>query len=347
MSNQITDTVTYTAKEITYDFTNGLDALKEILGVKSLHISFLAGDGSDRTYHRVTSEDSKPLAVIMKVSDSDNAKILKGTYEWCSISRLLNNEGLKAPKILGAIPSVNALVIEDFGDLMLESVVNKDPEASTKLYESALQTIISMIGIQHNSAEVWTTRSFDIEKLSYELHFFKTHYLSTLENIFKNPSEIQMFEKEVEDLSRYLAGYSKYFTHRDFHSRNIILASGEIGLIDFQDARLGPPSYDLVSLIYDPYVDLSFEQRESLRVKFIYSFEESIIAEEVKSTYKAMALQRILKAIGSFGYLTLTVKRGDYLKYVPKALQLLKDIKVEDERWPFITKTLLARLEAI
>ena len=184
---------------------------------------------------------------------------------------------------------------------------------------------------------MWNKRSFDQAKFEFELNFFKEHYLINALNIQLAPEEENQLTLDITNISKYLSSYSKYFTHRDFHSRNILLVEDKIGLIDFQDARLGPPSYDLVSLVFDPYVSLNFETRESLYNQYLESISDKHIKEEVIATVKPMALQRLLKAIGSFAYLTLDVKRGDYLKNVPAALTLLKQIDTSDKRWEFLS----------
>ncbi|MDB2447006.1 phosphotransferase [bacterium] len=343
-----TQTVPPVVSPKNFDFSAGINELEELLGLKGVEVSFLAGDGSDRTYHRVLNSEGVPVAVIMKVSDQDNTKIFRGTYDWCSISTLLLSKGLTAPKILGSIPSINALVIEDFGNLMLENFSEVESTENTqKIYEKALDVIVQMLDIERDDSHVWTTRSFDTEKLSFELNFFKTHYLEKALNIDLSEKDKLDLEQEIASLSSFLADYSKYFTHRDYHSRNILIHNRKIGLIDFQDARLGPPSYDLVSLIFDPYINIGMDSRMSMYETFKTKIKDPKVLSEVQETFKPMALQRLFKAIGSFGYLTLSVKRGDYLQFVPKALEILNQIDVQDDRWPFLTETLIKRLNDV
>ena len=328
-----------------YDFSKGIQELEKLLGASDISISFLAGDGSDRTYHRVISKSGENLAVIMRVSDSDTIKLITGTYEWCAINTLLSNQGLHAPKIIGTVASINALVIEDFGNTMLENFVHSEKKQATlKKYEQVLAVINQMLQIKNDTQHVWNKRSFDQAKFEFELNFFKEHYLKNALNIQLAPEEESQLTLDITNISKYLSSYSKYFTHRDFHSRNILLVEDKIGLIDFQDARLGPPSYDLVSLVFDPYVSLNFKTRESLYNQYLESISDKDIKEEVIATVKPMALQRLLKAIGSFAYLTLDVKRGDYLKNVPAALTLLKQIDTSDKRWEFLSDKLINRL---
>jgi aminoglycoside/choline kinase family phosphotransferase len=137
--------------------------------------------------------------------------------------------------------------------------------------------------------------------------------------------------------------------HRDFHSLNVMVKNGTLAVIDFQDARIGPSAYDLVSLCFDSYVPFNNEQRMELMQNGIKHIGKKLGAEmqkEVEAHWKPMLLQRQLKAIGSFGYLTMVKKRGDYLKYVRPALATLANDLVFDQRWAFLSKDLLSMMIA-
>ena len=145
-------------------------------------------------------------------------------------------------------------------------------------------------------------------------------------------------------LAQFLSQDSKWFVHRDYHSRNIMVKDDRLALIDFQDARLGPASYDLVSLCFDSYVPLSMDFRKSVFDKGVAEIAAQGGVEasaSILTYFRPMLLQRQLKAIGSFGYLTKEKKRGDYLKYVTPALQTLDPDLIFDDRWPFLSKTLI------
>ena len=331
-----------------YDFSKGKDDLERLLKCKIANVKFLAGDGSDRTYYRVFDEKNTAVAVIMRVSDADNAAIIKGTYDWITICSLLQQNLLLSPKILGAVPSINALVIQDFGDCILEKFVESSNwETTGKIYKTAIDTIFQMISIQPNQKQIWSSRSFDQRKLSEELRFFEKHYLNKTLGLRLNADDKKLFDEEIIKLGQFLEDFSKYFVHRDFHSRNIIITQNKIGLIDFQDARLGPVSYDIVSLIFDPYVKFDFKNRLEFSGYFKALLKNKEMEYEFDATFKPMALQRGLKAIGSFGYLTSIKKRGDYLKYVPEALNCLLNLDVYDNRWPFISDTLIQKLKKL
>jgi aminoglycoside/choline kinase family phosphotransferase len=152
---------------------------------------------------------------------------------------------------------------------------------------------------------------------------------------------------EVDALAEYLASFSHYFTHRDFHSRNIMVKDEQLALIDFQDARLGASSYDLVSLVFDNYVGFNLTTRTELLAQGLASLELVLTREEthaLHASYPAMILQRQLKAIGTYGFLTLNKKRGNYLRYVAPAVESLGLDIIPDKRWSFLSTELPAIL---
>ena len=182
--------------------------------------------------------------------------------------------------------------------------------------------------------------------LSLGIEVLSKEFLIPVANINLNQAEQEAFEKESEALSDFLSKSSKYFVHRDFHSRNLMAKSEKLAVIDFQDARFGPPSYDAVSLCFDSYIPLNEADRVKLMEFFIQSTDDAKIKSEIKDTWQAMLLQRQLKAIGSFGYLSVKKNRGNYLKYLQPALATLQPSIVGDSRWPFLSQTMIKMMKA-
>ena len=109
--------------------------------------------------------------------------------------------------------------------------------------------------------------------------------------------------------------------HRDYHSRNLMLRDGRLCIIDFQDARLGPNTYDLVSLLRDSYVDLPDQTVEELIAYFLALQGHTRDDAEFRRRFDLMALQRNLKALGTFGYQTTARRNPVYIQYIPRTLQ--------------------------
>jgi aminoglycoside/choline kinase family phosphotransferase len=326
-----------------------LGQIQTFLSDTSLQSHWLAGDGSDRSYYRVKSAAGGKTFVVMMLSDVDTAKIRAGTYEWITVGNLLRSQGIAVPAALKPFPDHSALLIEDYGDLMLQDAVidlisKSSFSEAMKLYRKPAEVMGTLTKIPLSKSREWGHRAFDLEKLTWELRFFVQKYVQAATSIQLNSAENDQLKDDIDNLCRFLSDAGKYFAHRDYHSRNIMVIDGGVGIIDFQDGRTGPITYDLVSLVFDSYVSFSHTQRIDLLDLCI---DEMCLASgkdlrsEIALTLCPMLLQRQLKAIGSFGYLTIEKERGNYLKYVRPAVQTLVDFGVEDRRWPFISGELL------
>jgi aminoglycoside/choline kinase family phosphotransferase len=134
--------------------------------------------------------------------------------------------------------------------------------------------------------------------------------------------------REWRLLAEELAAEPRVLCHRDYHSRNLMLHQGELYIIDFQDARLGPDTYDLVSLLRDSYVDLSDSTVDDLIAYFIAlkrppgpDAAHQAWEDRFRSRFDVMALQRNLKALGTFGYQTSVRQNPVYIQYIPRTLR--------------------------
>src|SRR6185503_7271464 len=131
--------------------------------------------------------------------------------------------------------------------------------------------------------------------------------------------------REFAALVDVLAGEPRVLCHRDYHSRNLMLHDGRLYLIDFQDARMGPDTYDLVSLLRDSYVDLP-EQTVSELIAYFLALKGNRYGERAYcERFDLMALQRNLKALGTFGYQTTARRNPVYIQYIPRTLRHVRD----------------------
>jgi hypothetical protein len=310
--------------------------LSQYFAFQAYTVKPLAGDGSDRSYYRITNADKK-THVLMVLQGPDRESLREGNYDWLRIAKILGSENIRIPDIYRTFSQDGAILHEDLGDLTLEAFIAtlKTPDEIKKTYDSAVDLWSKMIQIQ--SPGPWQNRSFNRDKYLFELFFLKAHLLQP-ENLLKK-QEFVILEKEFEKLSSKIGSSTGVFTHRDFHSRNLMVKDAEVIMIDFQDAMMGPASYDLVSLCFDPYVPLPSAQRLEI-------FSRGLQAGSVNELdWPLVLLQRLLKAIGSFGYLTLSKKKGNYLKYVSPTIASLKELSDHFSAYPFIQKELLYRLE--
>jgi aminoglycoside/choline kinase family phosphotransferase len=324
-------------------------ALAQALNINHLTVDWLAGDGSDRCYFRLRSPELPVSYVLMQLSGTDAENLAKGRYDWIEISEILRANQISAPRCVAALKEHAAILIEDYGDLMLETVAlgaqkNGNILQSLDLFRRSLEAVARFLNIKPMPGTVWTQRKFDHERFAWELRFFVTKYLVPIARYHFSAAEESDFISDINSLASFLGDRSDYFVHRDFHSRNIMVRDHNIAVIDFQDARLGPASYDLVSLVFDSYVPLAPDTRMDLLQEgfdIIGNLSGSAANRRARDEWRPMLLQRQLKAIGSFGFLTVDKNKGDYLKNVAPALQTLLDANIQDARWPFLSGKLI------
>jgi aminoglycoside/choline kinase family phosphotransferase len=236
------------------------------------------------------------------------------------------------PAILDRAGDLGILQLEDLGDITLQAHLGAAPAAEhSRLYRNAVSLIEAL---QRRGAELASPAyppygvAFDVDKLLWELEFFTKHYLEAYRGAAIPPAAREALRQQWRDLAEELADEPRVLCHRDYHSRNLMLHDGELYIIDFQDARLGPDTYDLVSLLRDSYVDLPEAAVEELIAYFIALKRPSgdhaahrTWEQEFRRRFDVMALQRNLKALGTFGYQTSTRRNPVYIQYIPRTIR--------------------------
>lgn len=328
--------------------------VKKSLKTSDFSIFPLAGDASSRKYYRVTSQTAS--WVLMKweaVADPS-------TYPFLSIQKHLREHKINVPEIFEADYSAGLYLLEDLGDLTLERKFweNLHQENVLPFYKVTLDQLVILhrLALDKKNLSNCTAYSvrFDTEKFKWELNYTLTYLFKTFLRV--NPSDENSLQKEFELLASTLAEIPSVLTHRDFHSRNLMIKSNKIYFIDFQDARMGPPQYDVVSLLHDSYVHLSQESHDELLDYYLEVFPEALKLYSSKKNflnyYNLQTLQRCFKACGTFAAIHAQREDTRYLKYLPHTLpkvrhalenttqfplmkQLVANISLPDlEKWP-------------
>ncbi len=308
----------------------------------------LKEDGSDRQYFRVTPSDTKASLVLMQLHGKDASELKADSYSWISVGETLEKAHILVPQVHSIFKNESALLIDDFGNTTLDLRIldfQNDTAKIKALYAKATEILCAFLQIQPEASSTWTNRAFDYKLLHTELEFFRTHHLQNFSE-FNNDRDSSLFNQDVDKLCFFISQAPRHFVHRDFHSRNLMCVQSELGVIDFQDARWGPAAYDLVSLCFDPYVCLNHKTRKLIFQSAIDTIGEKLgyeIKEELEQTWSAVLLQRLLKAIGSFAFLTRKGKR-DYRIYIQPALETLQYFVEKNTQWPFLVEELVPRL---
>jgi aminoglycoside/choline kinase family phosphotransferase len=277
----------------------------------------LSGDASTRRYYRVS--DSERVSILSLNPEPFDPE----TLPFVVIRNLMAGWGLPVPEIVDADGQRGILLQEDLGDLSLQEALNNaGPERKQELYRQALDQLV-VLQQQAASAPkraVCFQIAFDFEKLSWELHFFWKHFLESYRKCDLTVEDRASIADGFHRLSAEIASWPRVLTHRDFHSRNLMSHGDQLYWIDFQDARMGPATYDLASLLRDSYVDLD----EEFVADRAEEFRQRAVPGESRDTFRRrfdlMSIQRNLKALGTFGYMAAVRGSRVYLPYIPRTL---------------------------
>jgi len=294
---------------------------------QTLKVMPLTGDASDRRYFRVLLKHARPIVLALHTGPIEYQ-----TMPFVSVARLLAEVPLPVPRILHHSNALGVLGLEDLGDVTLQAHLGAaTPAEHAALYRQAVGFIarLQQRGEALRSDAYPPYRiAFDHEKLTWELEFFVRHYLLAYKGAPLSEAHRDALRAEWATIVDELASEPRVLCHRDYHSRNLMLHDGSLYIIDFQDARLGPETYDLASLLRDAYVDLSPQQVEEL-IAFFLALKGSepsapSALTDFRRRFDLMALQRNLKALGTFGYMTTSRDNTVYIQYIPRTVAYVK-----------------------
>jgi aminoglycoside/choline kinase family phosphotransferase len=311
----------------------------------------LTADASDRRYFRVLKRDGQSLVLALHAGPIDFA-----TLPFANVCELLQQVPLPVPAILGHSDSFGVVALQDLGDVTLQAHLGAaSPSEQIGLYQEGVELIARL---QRRGAELSSERyvpytlAFDVEKLTWELDFFRTHFIESYRGITLTPSQRDLLGEEWRALASELAGEPRVVCHRDYHSRNLMLHEGSLHIIDFQDARMGPDTYDLVSLLRDSYVDLTDAQLDGLVAYFLAVKAPAgqgghADTGEFRRRFDVMAVQRNLKALGTFGFQTTSRRNPAYVQYMARTLEYVRGGLAKYPRFARLRELLASEIEEL
>jgi hypothetical protein len=282
----------------------------------------LTGDASDRKYFRIIPADGPSIVLALHAGAIDFASL-----PFASVADLFQQIPLPVPGIIGHSDELGILALQDLGDVTLQAHLGAEsPAEHAALYRQAVALIEQL---QRRGADLEAERfppyrvAFDVEKLTWELEFFVKHFVEGYRGVVLSAAEHAALSEEWQVIVTELASEPRVLCHRDYHSRNLMLRDGSLYIIDFQDARMGPDTYDLASLLRDSYVDIAERELDELIAYFLALKRSNRPAadDEFRRRFDLMALQRNLKALGTFGYQTTTRRNPVYIQYTPRTLR--------------------------
>lgn len=280
--------------------------------------------GSDRKFWRIHTEDRSMILVKYTGQREENR-------HYVDIARFLAQSGVQVPQVFFHDPEEGLIWMQDLGEDDLWAHRDDAWESRRSLYESALIEVFKMHTAatrRLGAAPLRLERDFNEQLYLWEQGYFFEHCLA---NHFQLPaaevrriSELQV----LHDAAVRLAAKPRVLVHRDFQSQNVMVAQGTAWLIDFQGMRPGLAAYDLASLLYDPYVDFLPAEREELLGFYTRLARRSGVEIDASfsDTFHWCAVQRLMQALGAYGFLGLQKGRTDFLRHIPAARRNLREV---------------------
>ena len=303
----------------------------------------LAGDASNRRYYRVTLTGGPPHSVIlMQLAEPEGFKqseeaVSGATHAitelpFLNVMSHLAKAEVPVPALHYYDQAAGLLYLEDFGDLTLaEAVHAADAATLESRYKQAINVLVQMQVKATTPADPGCLafhRSFDGPLLMWEFdHFLEYGVVARCGAPMREDDEAAI-RQECEQIADLLAGQPRVFVHRDYHSRNLMVDGVRLGVIDFQDALLGPATYDLASLLRDAYIRLDEPLIDGLVDYYLDQLAERRYVWTNRAAFRRLfdltSIQRNLKAAGRFVYIDRVKGNPKFLADIPRVLSYVK-----------------------
>jgi N-acetylmuramate 1-kinase len=296
----------------------------------------LDGRGSDRAYFRFRwSPDNSVILVNYDGNRVENAC-------FADIARYLHEIGIPVPQILNHDRIGCFIIIKDLGNTDLWSLRNAPWEIRRKLYQKTLDAAHRLHSISERdfpSSRVTLMEAFGPNLYRWERNYFKDNFIKGLCGIVLNADFEWQLEEELVQLAERLACGRRSLVHRDLQSQNVLIYHDDPFLIDFQGMRFGSPFYDLGSLLCDPYVAFTEAERREL-LSFYFGLSPSDTGwESFEKMFWEASAQRLMQALGAYGFLGLVKGLKNYLIHVPSGLANLRAAAENADSLPMLLET--------
>ena len=306
----------------------------------------LAGDASNRRYFRVhLSGGPVHSLILMQLAEAEGFKASEEAVSgkeleiaelpFINVLKHLAAVDIPVPTVYFYDESAGLLYLEDFGDVTLAQACHGASGATIeRLYRQAIDVLVQV----HVYASVPSklpclafSRSFDVPLYLWEFDHFLEYGIVARHGQPIRAEDLIPIQEECRKIAEWLAEQSIVFTHRDFHSRNLMVDGARMGVIDFQDALLGPPAYDLASLLRDSYIALDESLIDALLIYYrekmsqaLPSSQHSMMhlndADTFRRLFDYTSIQRNLKAAGRFVYIDRVKGNPSFLESIPRTL---------------------------
>ncbi len=283
--------------------------------------------GSERKFYRVRLEQQSLILVKYNDQREENRHYVR-------IAEVFDALGVRAPKIYFHDEGEGLIWMEDLGERDLWSYRDEPWDVRRPYYQSALEEVWRLHDRGWDGlARFPFTLQIEFNAALYrweQRYFFENCVGRYFDNLGDEDKAAHLAALPVwERLADKLAAWPRVLVHRDFQSQNILIHEEHAHLIDFQGLRPGLAHYDLASLLYDPYVRLTVDERAEL-VNFYLGLGHRVdLGEsraEFEEVYRLCAVQRLMQALGAYGFLGIVKGRDAFLAHIPAALASLREV---------------------
>lgn len=296
----------------------------------------LLGDASNRRYFRLSLSNRRSV-ILMQLAEPEAFKqseeavsgaVAVTELPFLNVHRHLAKAGVTVPALYHYDQTAGLLYLEDFGDLLLVQACQDGRSPDTaRHYHQAIETLARIHTAATSPADtrcIAFHRSFDVPLLMWEFDHFLEYGVVARHGKPMCADDFQPVRAAFQNIADLMAAQPKVFTHRDYHSRNLMVDGGRLGVIDFQDALMGPAGYDLASLLRDAYIALEESLIDELIAEYLNRMERAGAGRGDRSAFRRVfdfiSIQRNLKAAGRFVYIDRVKKNPKFLADIPRVL---------------------------
>lgn len=293
--------------------------LREALGQSQFTLAPASADASFRRYFRVRFDGQSRIVMDAPPEKEDIAPYLH-------VARTFHAIGLNVPEILAEDRAQGFLLLTDLGSTQYLDVL--DEQSMGRLYGDALGALATLQACGPRGDEL---PPYNRELLWQEMELFRQWYLGRHLGLELSEAEHKLLDESFELLAASALEQPRVCVHRDYHSRNLMVCEHNPGILDFQDAVIGPVTYDLVSLLRDCYIAWPREVVEDWALGYLELALQSGIIKECDEArflrwFDLMGVQRHLKATGIFARLNHRDGKPGYLGDIPRTLGYIREV---------------------
>lgn len=285
--------------------------LREFTQKNYIFLKPIYGSGSTRNFY---SFQKKYIFLKSSKEDKEFERLIK-------LNKLFSKHKIPVPEILKYSSRDKLLIMKNCGNYSLYDFSKfLSKEDLKRIYEKILEKIAILHKIKLKNKEIFKNHQFSREYFLWESNYF---YENFLKNYLKIKKNYNFFKDDFEKLAKISSSFEWRVIHRDLQSQNILVNKSQITFIDFQSSRLGPPSYDISSLLWDPYLIIP----DGLRVDLLNFYRKEMgefLPKDFEESLRFVRCQRHFQALGAYGFLGIVKGKKNFLKYIKPCLYYLK-----------------------